>query len=196
MLRARLARMASPAQQATWLGLLPDRPVGISAYDPAWPIRYEEERATLEETTGELAAGGIHHVGSTAVPGVDAEPVIDILVGVGNGDAAQLCCKRLAELDYLCVEGDGKRLCKPHPNQRDYEVWVTEAETDRYAETLAFRDFLRTHPQAAIGFAGMKRDLASRYANDRRAYAVAKLEIFQTIACRLPQRSANGHQGI
>jgi len=59
-----------------------EEPIRIAQYDPAWPARFAEERTRLTEAIGAWASGGIHHVGSTAVPGLDAKPVIDILVGV------------------------------------------------------------------------------------------------------------------
>ena len=58
-----------------------DEPVRIVPYDPSWPERFEEERAALADALGGWVVGGIHHVGSTSVPGLDAKPVIDILVG-------------------------------------------------------------------------------------------------------------------
>jgi GrpB-like predicted nucleotidyltransferase (UPF0157 family) len=51
-----------------------DEPVGIDSYDPSWPARFEKERPALEKTLGKSITGGIHHVGSTAVPGLDANP--------------------------------------------------------------------------------------------------------------------------
>lgn len=59
-----------------------DEPILLSAYDRAWPGRFEEERVALAEAIGNWIVGDIHHVGSTAVPGLEAKPIIDILAGV------------------------------------------------------------------------------------------------------------------
>ena len=59
-----------------------DEGVRVVPYEPAWPSRFTAEKALLETVLAEWARGGIHHVGSTAVPGLDAKPVIDILVAV------------------------------------------------------------------------------------------------------------------
>lgn len=59
-----------------------DEAIRIVAYDSRWPQRFAEERTLLEEAIGPWVAGGIHHVGSTAVPGLEAKPIIDILVAV------------------------------------------------------------------------------------------------------------------
>lgn len=63
-------------------GASPDEPIRLVPYDPSWPERFAEERDALEQAIGAWAIGGIHHIGSTAVPGLDAKPIIDILVGV------------------------------------------------------------------------------------------------------------------
>jgi GrpB-like predicted nucleotidyltransferase (UPF0157 family) len=76
-------------------------PVRVAAYDPSWPARFEQEKVLLEPVMGGWTTGGIHHVGSTAVPGLAAKPVIDILVGVEDLPASRGCIDRLAELDYL-----------------------------------------------------------------------------------------------
>jgi len=64
-------------------------PIKIVSYDPEWPARFEQERSALADAIGDFATGGIHHVGSTAVPDLDAKPIIDILVGVESPDASR-----------------------------------------------------------------------------------------------------------
>jgi GrpB-like predicted nucleotidyltransferase (UPF0157 family) len=59
-----------------------DEPIRLVPSVPGWPGRFEEERIALEQAIAGWVVGGIHHVGSTAVPGVEAKPIIDILVGV------------------------------------------------------------------------------------------------------------------
>jgi GrpB-like predicted nucleotidyltransferase (UPF0157 family) len=78
-----------------------DEPIQIVPYNPDWPARFEEERASLAEAIGLWATGGIHHVGSTAVPGLDAKPILDILVGVEGLESSRACFDPLRELDYL-----------------------------------------------------------------------------------------------
>src|SRR5690606_35914162 len=65
-----------------------DEPIRLSAYDHAWPRRFEEERVALAEAIGNWIVGGVHHVGSTAVPGLQAKPIIDILVGARDLEAS------------------------------------------------------------------------------------------------------------
>ncbi|HWW67211.1 MAG TPA: GrpB family protein, partial [Solirubrobacterales bacterium] len=82
------------------------------------PVRFEEERAKLEAAIGPWVVGGIHHVGSTAVPGLDAKPIIDILVGVEDLESSRACLDRLAALGYLYAPYRSEEmhwLCKPDP---------------------------------------------------------------------------------
>lgn len=72
-----------------------DEPIRIVPYDPAWPSRFAAEATALETAIGNYASGGVHHVGSTAVPGLDAKPIIDILVGVDGLAASRAAFDRL-----------------------------------------------------------------------------------------------------
>jgi GrpB-like predicted nucleotidyltransferase (UPF0157 family) len=78
-----------------------EEPVRIVPADPAWPARFEVERDALAAAIGRWAPGGIHHVGSTAVPGLDAKPVIDILVGVHDLASSRACFEPIARLGYV-----------------------------------------------------------------------------------------------
>jgi GrpB-like predicted nucleotidyltransferase (UPF0157 family) len=162
-------------------------PIRLVPHDPEWSVRFEAERTLLVEAIGKWAVGGIHHVGSTAVPGVDAEPIIDILVGTGERSGSRACVEPIEQLGYrACTPPDGETLSfyKPGPEQLAYELSLSPIDAALYSEMLAFRDFLRTDRQVAIGYAGMKRDLAGRNAADRNGYAAAKAELIQTVlAC-------------
>ncbi|HEX7293770.1 MAG TPA: GrpB family protein, partial [Solirubrobacterales bacterium] len=77
----------------------PDEPIRLVPYDPTWPDRFAEERDALDDAIGPWATGGIHHVGSTAVPSLEAKPIIDILVGVDSLETSRACFDPLAKLD-------------------------------------------------------------------------------------------------
>jgi GrpB-like predicted nucleotidyltransferase (UPF0157 family) len=78
-----------------------EEPVQIVSYDPSWPTRYFGEQASFAAAIGDWIVGGIHHVGSTAVPGLASKPIIDILVGVEDLQTSRPCFDRLAALGYL-----------------------------------------------------------------------------------------------
>jgi GrpB protein len=98
-----------------------DEPIRLSAYDPDWPARFEEERTALEDAIGEWVVGGIHHVGSTAVPGLEAKPIIDILAGVRDLEESRMCFEPPVQLGYMCapyLPDEMHWFCKPHPSRR------------------------------------------------------------------------------
>lgn len=164
-----------------------DRPVRIRSYDPGWAKSYDAERALLERAVGGRARGGIHHIGSTAIAGVDAVPVIDILVGTDDATASRGCFGPLAELGYsLEPHGDAEMhcFCKPDPTRRAFDLYLAPADGIRFAEMLTFRELLRADLQMAIGYAAMKRDLADRLGSDHGRYAAAKLDLIKTVLAR------------
>jgi GrpB-like predicted nucleotidyltransferase (UPF0157 family)/GNAT superfamily N-acetyltransferase len=154
-----------------------DEPVELVAYDRAWPGRFEEERAALQEKIGRWISGGIHHVGSTAVPGLDAKPVIDILVGVEGLEASRACFGALAGLGYLYAPYRVEEMhwfCKPHPSRRSHHLHLVPTGSRRFRDELAFRDRLRSNPELGAEYAALKRALAERFRTDRDAYTEAK----------------------
>ncbi len=164
-----------------------DSPIRIRSYDPEWASRYATEQAALEDAIGEWTVGGIHHIGSTSVPGVDADPVVDILVGTESLGSARACFPPLSLLGYVLERREGAGLhsfAKPSLANRQFSLHLVPIGEPYYTEMLAFRDFLRADRQVAIGFAGMKRDLAGRHADDRQRYRTAKAELIQAVlAC-------------
>lgn len=156
---------------------VPDQPIRLSPYDPSWPVRFEEERAALDDVIGDWVVGDIHHVGSTAVPGLEAKPIVDILAGVRDLDESRACFDPLAQLDYMYAPYLAEEMhwfCKPHPNRRTHHLHLIPGGSRRYADELAFRDRLREDPQIATEYLALKRSLASRFAGDREAYTDAK----------------------
>jgi GrpB-like predicted nucleotidyltransferase (UPF0157 family) len=158
--------------------------IRISPYDPAWPDAFARERAALEEAIGPWAAGGIHHVGSTAVPGLSAKPIVDILVGVEDLESSRGCFDRLAALEYLYAPYRSEEMhwfCKPHPDRRTHHLHLAPLTGRRYADELAFRDRLRADPATAERYAKLKRELADRFPEDREAYTEAKTDFIRGV---------------
>jgi GrpB-like predicted nucleotidyltransferase (UPF0157 family) len=154
-----------------------DEPVRLTPYDPTWPAAFERERVALEEAIGPWVVGGIHHVGSTAVPGLEAKPIVDILAGVEDLESSRECFGPLAALEYLHAPYRSDEMhwfCKPRPERRTHHLHLVPAGSRRYAEELAFRDILRADPEVAGAYAALKRELADRFPEDREAYTEAK----------------------
>ena len=77
-----------------------DERVAIVPYDPAWPRRFEGERALLQRVLAPWLEGGIHHVGSTAIPGIAAKPIIDIIAGVRDLQETRAAFDPLRQQSY------------------------------------------------------------------------------------------------
>jgi GrpB-like predicted nucleotidyltransferase (UPF0157 family) len=154
-----------------------DEAIRLVPADPGWPARFEEERVVLEEAIGGWVVGGIHHVGSTAVLGLEAKPIIDILVGVGDLDSSRACFEPLAELGYLYAPYLPEEMhwfCKPDPARRTHHLHLVPTGSRRYRDELAFRDRLRASPELAEHYAALKRQLAIAHPDDREAYTEGK----------------------
>ena len=165
----------------------PESQVRIDSYDPEWPARFEQEREALERLLGNGLTGGIHHVGSTSVPGLAAKPVIDILVGVKDLDAARSYINPLAALDYMYAPYRPEEMvwfCKPNPVHRTHHLHLVPADSARFRAELAFRDHLRANPDIAEEYVALKRKLAREFKRDREAYTEAKADFIGTVLRR------------
>lgn len=154
-----------------------DEVVVLHPYDPAWPARFRSEAGILAGTLEPWITGGVHHVGSTAVPGLAAKAVIDIMVGVADLDSSRPCIDLLAELDYCYAPHRADVMhwfCKPSPARRTHHLHLVPTGSERFADVLAFRDYLRAHPEAVRQYERLKQRLATRYAHDRDAYTDGK----------------------
>jgi len=108
------------------------------------------------EAIGEWIVGDVHHVGSTAVPGLEAKPLIDIMVGVGDLKQSRCCLEPLAGLDYLYAPYLAEEMhwfCKPHPSRRTHHLHLVPEGSRRYRDELAFRDSLRADRGVAVEYA-------------------------------------------
>ena len=160
----------------------------VTPYDPRWPIEFERERARLAAALGP-AALRIDHNGSTAVPGLAAKPVIDIQVSVARLQPMDAYSPALAGLGYIHVPHDDDAFCpffhRPASWPHTHHVHVVQAGGDEERRTLAFRDYLRAHPEAAREYAALKAQLAEAFSGDdftsREAYAAAKSDFVTQI---------------
>ena len=136
----------------------------------------------MDAAIGDWVEGGIHHVGSTAVPGMEAKPIIDILVGVHDLATSRAGFARLAALDYAYAPYRADEMhwfCKPSPRRRTHHLHLVPRHSRRYREELAFRDHLRGNRDVAEAYGALKRELAQRFEHDREAYTAAKARFIQ-----------------
>jgi GrpB-like predicted nucleotidyltransferase (UPF0157 family) len=133
----------------------------ITPYDPAWPHLFETEAARLKPVFGP-AALEIHHIGSTAVPGLTAKPEIDILIIVKDSNVADTVASSLAELGY----GRGGDLSPGHGffkrdenGVRTHKLHVCIAGHSKALEMVKFRDHLRQDDEARDAYGRLKLQL-------------------------------------
>jgi GrpB-like predicted nucleotidyltransferase (UPF0157 family) len=150
-------------------------PVEVVAYDPKWPSRFESWRKRLAEALGETAVR-IEHVGSTAVPGLAAKPVIDIQISVRDVEDEVVFVAPIEAIGVAFRSRElGHRYFRPAADRpRDVQIHVCDAGSEWERSHLLFRDFLRADPATREAYAAMKREMATRYRDDRIAYNEAK----------------------
>jgi GrpB-like predicted nucleotidyltransferase (UPF0157 family) len=155
-------------------GELNDDLVEIVDYDPIWKERFLEERTRLK-TVFKGQALEIRHIGSTAVPGLAAKPVIDILVAFEVALEADELARVLATLGYVHVpQEDCDRIFFRKGMPRTHHVHVVRANSWAFFSHVWFRDYLVDHPSAAEEYELLKRVLAARHRSDRAAYVKGK----------------------
>jgi len=162
-------------------------PVILAPYDPSWPDLYEAEARHLRSRFAPDLVPRTEHIGSTAVPGMAAKPVIDLLVEVRSFEAAEREVRPSLERDgytYIWraeVEPGHIMFVKGYgpdgylPGVQIYHLHMAPADHP-IRERVLFRDYLRGHPEAAREYEDLKRALARLHPNDREAYTEGKTE--------------------
>jgi GrpB-like predicted nucleotidyltransferase (UPF0157 family) len=156
----------------------PPPAIEVVEHDPAWADRFEAIRARLAPALDGIAVA-IEHVGSTAVPGLAAKPIIDIDVVVADRAAIPDAIKRLAGLGYTYLGDLGVRdreAFRRPPGTERHNLYVCLAGGEGLRNHLALRDHLRGHPDEVRAYGDLKRRLA-REAPDIDAYVVGKTEL-------------------
>jgi GrpB-like predicted nucleotidyltransferase (UPF0157 family) len=169
----------------------------ISSYDPRWVLEFEAERERLARALGALARRIDHH-GSTAVPGLDAKPIIDIQVSVDALQPIAAYSAPLAVLGYVHVPHADDVVCpffhRPRDWPHSHHVHVVQAGGREERRTLAFRDYLREHGDAAREYVALKKRLAALVdptdSSSREAYAAGKSEFVNRV---VEMALADGH---
>lgn len=141
---------------------------------------FEEEAQTICKALGKDLIVDIQHIGSTAVPGLAAKPVIDIMIGVRYISDGQSTIKPLENLGYVYWRDNPNpermffvKGMPPYGEKRTHHIHVVEID-DEFWQRRLFRDYLRMHPQEARQYEKLKRHLAARFHNDREAYTQGK----------------------
>jgi len=153
-------------------------PIRVVDYDPAWPELFEALAARALAALGDVALRA-DHVGSTAVPGLAAKPIVDLDVVVAGPGDVRTAVGRLATIGYV-HRGDlgipGREAFRPPDGDPPHHLYVVVDGNLAHRRHLALRDHLRADPDAAERYATLKRRLADRHRYDVDAYTEAKDE--------------------
>ncbi|MFD3270743.1 GrpB family protein [Paenibacillus dendritiformis] len=148
----------------------------VVAHDPGWSEEFKEIGTRIRDALQD-AALRIDHIGSTAVPGLDAKPIIDIQLSVRSFEPLASYRDPLQAIGYLHQAGNPeltKRYFREGPGMRRTHIHVREAGSFAEQFALLFRDYLRVHPEEAARYGAEKRQLAYLQKQDRTRYVEAK----------------------
>ena len=166
-------------KQSQLLAAAINEEVSLSAHDPKWAEAFELERDRLRALLpGAFVA--IEHIGSTAVPGLVAKPIIDIMAAVDSLDDVDTLVDRLCDNGYTTSAEfnasltDRKWLMRWRDGRRTHHLHIVVADSEQWNDRLAFRDELRSKPALARRYAELKAELAAKHQADREAYTNAK----------------------
>jgi GrpB-like predicted nucleotidyltransferase (UPF0157 family) len=169
--------------------------VRVVPYDAAWPQLYDAEVTRLGPIMASHGATIVfEHTGSTAVPGLVAKPVLDILAGRPDSDAGRaraIEALQAAGYVYRGEQGIPGRDFFRRGDPRKYHVHLTSVGSDFWRDHQSFRNYLRAHPDAASEYAALKCELARRFPTDREAYIEGKAAFVRRILDLATQRSSS-----
>jgi len=157
--------------------------VKLVPHDPLWQSHFEAEAKLLQQKLG-ISADRIQHVGSTAIPGILAKPIIDIAISVDSLKVADEWVKLLAELGYWNKgpqpDMPERRFFAKGPEEKRI-VYLHVVTHEEYKRLLAFRDALRASPELANEYSDLKAKLAASLADDRARYTNRKNDFIQRV---------------
>ncbi|KLU62370.1 dephospho-CoA kinase/protein folding accessory domain-containing protein [Peptococcaceae bacterium CEB3] len=152
------------------------RIVCVVDYDPRWPGMFEAEASLIREVFGEELLA-LHHIGSTSVPGLRAKPIIDMMPVVRDIEAVDRFNDKMVELGYEPMGEFGisrRRYFRKGGDARTHHVHIFQEGSEDIKRHLAFRDFLRSHEDAAREYGTLKTLLAERFPEDIESYMDGK----------------------
>ena len=163
-----------------------EMPVFLVPYDDSWPRQFDIEAALIEASL-DVQPVSIEHIGSTAIPGIAAKPIIDIMVLIDSIGDAQHFIDQLKTLEYHYhpygedIFPERRWHCKPNPRHRTHHLHLVERDSQFHFDHLLFRDYLRANRGKAVAYESLKISLAKQFPNDRESYTDGKSEFVGNI---------------
>ena len=163
-----------------------NRPILVLDYDPQWPNLFEQEKARIIANLGSSLLM-VEHLGSTAVPGLAAKPVIDIGLGIRSLAEAADLIPAIEGLGYIYepaleqLIAERRFFWKGTPTVHTYHLHLAEVDSPVLVRPLGFRDYLRRHPDWAEQYGDLKKELAKRCGQDIESYVNGKTALIEQI---------------
>jgi len=159
-------------------------PIEIVGPDPNWPNLFQEESHRIEQALSGLRPRAFH-IGSTAVPGLCAKPIIDVMIGLGEMDEAEIV-PAMASIGYSYhpEAGEPGRLFFSRWHTRSYHVHVVKLHSWTFWRHILFRDYLTCHPELCGQYAKLKQDSAVKFRLDRPGYTESKSDFIDSTVKR------------
>ncbi len=166
---------------------LPSGVVTLVPHDPRWAVLFDDAAGELR-TMLDSAILEVHHVGSTAVPGLCAKPILDLLVTIPDFDRGRALISPLAMLGYEFRPHeeipDRHYFRRRREGMHTHHLSLAEVTSHHHRATLAFRDALRRDSEVAASYAALKRELAKQFSWDRGAYIAGKTDFISRVLAR------------
>jgi len=159
--------------------------VKLSKYHSGWKQAFEDEKTAIQERLGE-AVLDIEHIGSTAIPGMSAKPVLDFMIAVKSVDVYVKFIEPMKELGYEFRRDNRETqehilFVKGAEDLRTHYLKMTERDSGFWKEHILFRDYLINHPETAKEYKELKESLQESHSSSRATYTEAKAELIQKI---------------
>jgi len=161
-----------------------EAPIELVPYSPEWPARFESEAALLRVALAQWLVADLEHIGSTAVPGLAAKPIIDIMGPVATLQDSLAAIGAAQRLGYCYFPYKPEVMhwfCKPSPEFRTHHLHLVPHDSPLWHDRLAFRDALRSDSQLAAQYRELKFKLAATHRLDREAYTDGKSSFVQSV---------------
>jgi GrpB-like predicted nucleotidyltransferase (UPF0157 family) len=171
-------------------------PVVIVPYDPAWPGKFEAERIRIVTLLPRL-----EHIGSTAVPGLPAKPIIDCMAAVGSMEIADALVEQFCQNGYVTSAefnrslGDRRWLMRHAAGRRTHHLHLVLESGTHLTDAIRFRDALRGDTRLIAEYAGLKERLSREFGDDREGYTKAKSDFIAAALGNHRAESAPPEQG-
>ena len=169
-------------------------PLFLVEHDDTWRQQYEEIEGRLTELLSDCSVERISHIGSTAVNGIWAKDIVDVLVELPNQSNLKKAAKKLERFGFTMMSDEGERISlNLGYTKNGFAEKVYHIHLHRFGDNdeLYFRDYLNAHPQTAREYETLKLRLWKQFEHDRDAYTGAKTEFIKAVTAKAREEYAD-----